>query len=252
MADLLNLRDRTYIITGAASGIGKALSQTLSELEARLLLIDINKEGLDKLQKSLPSESETLILDLTQTDSIKASIKAKVDTFGKLNGFVHCAGIPYISPLKTINTAKSESLYKLNTYAAIELAKICSNKQIYAGEHGAFVLISSVYGIVGSAANVAYAMSKGAIISITKALAIELASKDIRINCVAPGFVKTTMMDNISKSLDSSYLKTLESLHPMGLGDARAVAEPIAFLLSDAARWITGAVLSVDGGFTAQ
>jgi len=252
MTDLLNLKGRTYIITGAASGIGKALSQILSELEARLLLIDINEDGLHKLQESLPTESDILILDLTQTDSIKGLIKAKVDTFGKLNGFVHCAGIPYISPLKTVNTQKSEFLYKLNTYAAIELAKVCSNKQIYAGEHGAFVLISSVYGLVGSAANVVYAMSKGAIISITKALAIELAPKGIRINCVAPGFVKTSMMDTVSNSLNESYIKTLESLHPMGLGEARAVAEPIAFLLSDAARWITGTVLSVDGGFTAQ
>lgn len=252
MADLLNLKDRTYIITGAASGIGKTLSQTLSELGARLLLIDINEEGLYKLQKSLVTESETLILDLTQTDSIKSAIKAKVDTFVKLNGFVHCAGISYISPLKTVNTQKSEFLYKLNTYAAIELAKVCSNKQIYAGEHGAFVLISSVYGLVGSAANVVYAMSKGAIISITKALAIELVPKGIRVNCVAPGFVKTNMMDTVSGSFDDSYYRTLESLHPMGLGEARAIAEPIAFLLSDAARWITGAVLSVDGGFTAQ
>lgn len=252
MVDLLNLKDRKYLVTGAVSGIGRALSQTLSNLGAKLLLVDINEEGLHELKESLITESEILPLDLTKTDLLKDAIKNKVNSFGKLNGFVHCAGIPYISPLKTINTEKANLLHKLNTYAAIELAKVCSNKQIYAGENGAFVLISSVYGLVGSSANVVYAMSKGAIISTTKALAIELASKGIRVNCVAPGFVKTKMMDSVSDSFDDSYMENLNSLHPLGLGDSDSIAEPIAFLLSDAARWITGAVLSVDGGFTAQ
>ena len=252
MADLINLKDRIFLITGAVSGIGRALSETLSNQGAKLILVDINEQGLLRLKESLKTETEILILDLTQTNKIKDAIKDKVNSFGKLNGFVHCAGIPYISPLKTVNTEKSEFLHKLNTYAAIELAKVCSNKQIYAGEHGAFVLISSVYGLVGSSANVVYAMSKGAIVSITKSLAIELASKGIRVNCVAPGFVKTKMMDSVSESFDDSYINNLESLHPLGLGEADSIAEPIAFLLSDSARWITGAILSVDGGFTAQ
>lgn len=252
MVDLFNLKDRKYLVTGAVSGIGRALSQTLSNQGAKLLLVDINEEGLYALKESLITGSETLSLDLTKTDLIKDAIKNKVNSFGKLNGFVHCAGIPYISPLKTVNAEKAEFLHKLNTYAAIELAKVCSSKQIYAGDHGSFVLISSVYGLVGSSANVVYAMSKGAIISITKALAIELASKGIRVNCVAPGFVKTKMMDSVSDSFDDSYIGNLNSLHPLGLGDADSIAEPIAFLLSDAARWITGAILSVDGGFTAQ
>lgn len=252
MVDLFNLKDRKYLVTGAVSGIGRALSQTLSNQGAKLLLVDINEEGLYALKESLITGSETLSLDLTKTDLIKDAIKNKVNSFGKLNGFVHCAGVPYISPLKTVNAEKAEFLHKLNTYAAIELAKVCSSKQIYAGDHGSFVLISSVYGLVGSSANVVYAMSKGAIISITKALAIELASKGIRVNCVAPGFVKTKMMDSVSDSFDDSYIGILNSLHPLGLGDADSIAEPIAFLLSDAARWITGAILSVDGGFTAQ
>lgn len=252
MADLMNLKDRTYLITGAASGIGKSLTKTLSGQGARLLLVDINEEGLSSLKESLLTDVDTLVLDLTQTNTIMNAIKTKVDSFGMLNGFVHCAGVPYVSPLKTVNADRADFLHKLNTYAAIELARVCSNKKVYTGNHGAFVLISSVYGLVGSAANVVYSMSKGGIISITKALAIELASKDIRVNCIAPGFIKTNMMKNISDSFDKDYNKHIESLHPMGLGEADAIAEPIAFLLSDAARWITGTVLSVDGGFTAQ
>lgn len=248
----LKLKDRSYIVTGAASGIGKATAELLSGIGAKVLLVDIDKEKLELVSSQMPGETDILVLDLIQTEGIKGLIKDKIRTFGKINGFVHCAGLPYIAPLNAINSDKSDKVFRLNTYAAIELAKICSNKQIYAGEGGSFVLISSVYGLVGSAANVVYAMSKSAIIGITKSLSIELAQKGIRVNCIAPGFVKTRMMNDNVDSFDESYLSNLEKLHPMGMGDSESIAEPIAFMLSDASRWITGAVLSVDGGFTAQ
>jgi NAD(P)-dependent dehydrogenase (short-subunit alcohol dehydrogenase family) len=252
MFNPLDLTDRRYLITGAASGIGKATSIVLSELGAKLLLADINEGGLIRTKDLTRQDDELLIIDLTEIKNIYATIKSRVTEFGKLNGFVHCAGIPYISPLNSVNPEKSELLFKLNSYAAIELAKVCSNKQVYAGENGSFVLISSVYGLVGSAANVVYAMSKSALIGITKSLAIELSPKNIRVNCVAPGFVKTSMMDENSGKFSDSYLDKLSGMHPLGLGDAKSIAEPIAFLLSDASRWITGIVLSVDGGYTAQ
>lgn len=248
----LDLSGRSYIITGAASGIGKATAILLSRLGAKLLLLDINAESLQTMHALCENPTDSLVIDLTQSGGIKNSVKEKITAFGKINGFVHCAGIPYISPLNAINIEKSETLYRLNTYAAIELAKVCSNKQTYAGEHGSFVLLSSVYGLVGSAANVVYAMSKAAIIGITRSLAIELAPKKIRVNCIAPGFVKTNMLTANAGAFDEAYNLKLEAMHPLGLGDAESIAEPIAFLLSDASRWITGAVINVDGGFTVQ
>ena len=140
----------------------------------------------------------------------------------------------------------------MNTYAALELAKLCSKKTIYAGEKGSFVLISSVYGLVGSSANAVYAMSKGGIISLTKALAMELAPKGIRVNCIAPGFIKTSMMNDISSSFDQEYYARLNSLHPLGLGEANDIANGILYLLSDMSKWVTGSILNIDGGFTAQ
>lgn len=248
----MRLDGRTILVTGAGSGIGRQCALTLSNVGARVVLADINKSAIVEVQQQLATESMVLDIDLTQTETVKDSIKAVAKSFGKINGFVHCAGIPYIVPLKAVNAQKAEMVHKLNTYAAIELAKVCSSANVYAGNYGSFVLISSVYGLVGSPANVVYAMSKGAIISITKALAMELAPKGIRVNCVAPGFVKTKMMDDNRGKFDDDYLSGLEKLHPLGLGDASAIADPIAFLLSDASRWMTGAVLNVDGGFTAQ
>ena len=252
MRDLLQVKDRRYLVTGAASGIGRATALLLSEVGAKVLLVDINEENLRILQSECKGESDILVLDLTDADAIKTAMKEKVATFGKLNGFVHCAGLPYIAPLKVVNPEKTETLYKLNTYAAIELAKVCSSKQVYAGEAGSFVLISSVYGLVGSAANVGYAMSKGAIVAITKSLAMELVGNGIRVNCVAPGFIKTPMAKKVDGMMDESYDERLNALHPMGLGDPEDIANAILFLFSDMSKWMTGAVMNVDGGFTAQ
>lgn len=240
------------MVTGAASGIGRATALLLSEMGAKVLLADINVDNLQKVKAKCKGETEILVIDLMDADNIKNLVKEKTASFGKLHGFVHCAGLPYIAPLKVVNAEKAERVYKLNTYAAIELAKVCSNKQIYAGEHGSFVLISSVYGLVGSAANVGYAMSKGAIVAITKSLAMELVSNGIRVNCIAPGFIKTPMADKVDDMMDTSYNDRLNALHPMGMGEAEDVAKSILFLLSDMSSWMTGAVLNVDGGFTAQ
>lgn len=252
MRDLLNVKGRSYLVTGAASGIGRATALLLSEMGAKVLLVDINPENLEKVKTECKNEVDTLVIDLMDADSIKGLVKDKVATFGKLHGFVHCAGLPYIAPLKVVNAEKTERLYKLNTYAAIELAKVCSSKQVYAGEAGSFVLISSVYGLVGSAANVGYAMSKGAIIAITKSMAMELAGSGIRVNCVAPGFIKTPMAKQVDVMMDEKYDERLNALHPMGLGQPEDIASAILFLFSDMSKWMTGAVLNVDGGFTAQ
>lgn len=248
----LSLTGRRFLITGAASGLGKATSILLSKLGAELILADINDEGLSVTQAECISVSVKVVVNLLDTTDIKTKITEAVKSFGKLNGLVHLAGRPYISPLKSINEKTTTDVYMLNTYAGIELAKIFANKNIYAGEGGSIVYVSSVYGVVGSAANVGYAMSKSALHGITKSLAIELAPKKIRVNCIAPGFVKTKMLTDVSDSFNDNYNETLERLHPLGLGEADDVANVVAFLFSDMTKWITGAVLNVDGGFTAQ
>lgn len=249
---MISLTGGRYIVTGAASGIGKETAATLKRLGADLLLIDINAEALERTSSALGEGVSTLPIDLTDNSGLKDGILKDVEAHGRINGFVHCAGLPYISPVKTIKAERADLVYKVNVYAAIELAKITTSNKVKAERDLASVLISSVYGLVGSPANAVYSATKGAITALTKALAMEYANKGIRFNSVAPGFVKTEMLGDVSSSFDSDYVGTLEALHPLGLGTASAIAEPIAFLLSDAARWITGTTLSVDGGFTAQ
>lgn len=247
-----SLEGRNFLVTGAASGIGRATSLALSRLGANLLLVDINLVGLHDLQRECKSTDNVLELDLTDSIRIKQKILSIIPSFGKLHGFVHCAGKTYISPLKTVSKERCEEIYNLNTYAGIELSKTFINKDVYAGEKGSVVFISSVYSLVGSPANVGYAMSKSALHGITKALSVELAPKGIRVNCIAPGFVKTAMLDSTSNAFDANYAETLSKLHPLGLGEPDDVAYSVAFLLSDAAKWVTGAIFNIDGGFTAQ
>jgi NAD(P)-dependent dehydrogenase (short-subunit alcohol dehydrogenase family) len=247
-----SLSGNRYLVTGAASGIGRTLSILLSKMGAHIILVDIEKEGLEYTKKECKNTDKTVILDLSKPSLISKAIIDSVLEFGKLNGIIHLAGKPYISPLKTINEEKIAEVYRINTYSAIELAKVFSSRNVYAGEKGSIVFVSSIYAIVGSSANVGYAMSKSALHGVTKALAIELAPKRIRVNCVAPGFIKTNMKTNIKNMFDESHSELLEKLHPLGVGEAEDVANSIIFLLSDAAKWITGTILSVDGGFTAQ
>ena len=215
-------------------------------------MVDIDIVGLNSTLDQCESEALILQMDLTDAKSFKSKITNTVSLFGKLNGIIHVAGKPYIVPLKSITEKKCREIYSINTYAAIELSKIFINRNVYSGEKGSIVYVSSVYGVVGSAANAGYAMSKFALHGITKSLGIELARKKIRVNCVACGFVKTNMLDSTSDSFNENYINTLESLHPLGIGEPEDVAFSIAYLLSDASKWVTGSVMNVDGGFTAQ
>jgi len=251
--DLLNFSERTFLITGAGSGIGKATALLLSSMNAKLLLVDINLESLQATLSLCNPMCDYLQIDLADSKSIKALLDEKIKSMGEsLDGMVHIAGLPYISPLKMLNLDVVDKVLKINTIAALELSKVFSRHNVYKRENPSIVFISSVYGLVGSAANVAYAMSKSALHGITKSLAIELASKRIRVNCIAPGFIKTYMLDEVSSAFDDEYYARLNQLHPLGLGEANDIAYGIAYLFSDMSKWVTGTILSIDGGFTAQ
>lgn len=247
-----SLEGKNFLVTGASSGIGKAVSVVLSRMRANLLLVDINDEGLHATKEMCTGRIATVAIDLTDSAAVNKRLFTAIKEFGTLNGLIHLAGVPYISPLKSISEEKINKTFRINTYSALELSKLFINKNIFAGGMGSIVLISSVYALVGSAGNVGYAMSKAALHGITKSLAIELASRNIRVNCIAPGFVRTKMMSDTRFFFDDSHTEQVEKLHPLGLGEAEDVAYAAVYLLSDAAKWVTGAILNVDGGFTAQ
>lgn len=253
MINPMSLESKCIIVTGAASGIGRETAKVLHSLGAKLLLLDVNEEGLVSVQNELGGASYRVI-DLMDSDSIKPSLMDAKEELGcSYTGIVHCAGIPSVIPLRALSSDQYEKVMKINTEAGLMLAKVFTSRQGHdSDQQGSIVFVSSVYGVVGSAANVAYATSKAAIIGMTKALAIEFANKNIRVNCVAPGFIKTNMADGVNVMFDAAYSERIEAMHPLGWGEAKDIANGIAFLLSDASKWTTGAVFNIDGGFTAQ
>lgn len=249
--NFLDFSSKNILITGAGSGIGKKTAITLSSLGADLLLIDINEDALEKTKNECIGNVYTLAYDLEDTKNLKSAVEEKIKEIGKLHALINIAGIPCVQPLKMLKTETVEKVLKINTIAALELSKIFCNVKNHQGDYPSITFISSVYGLVGSAANIAYSLSKSALHGMTKSLAIEMAGKNIRVNCIAPGFIKTEMLDNVSGIFDDEYNKRLNDLHPLGLGEAQDVANSIVFLTSDMSKWISGAILSVDGGFTA-
>ena len=257
MINPMSLEGQSIIITGAASGIGKECACLCHALGANLLLLDLNQDGLQSVKETLDDGNGSVVIrtiDLENIDSIKSTISdAKNELGASFTGLVHCAGIPSVMPLRALSAEQYERVMRINTEAGLFLAKcFSSNAGHDSSRQGSIVLISSVYGVVGSAANVAYATSKAAIIGMTKALAIEFVKKNIRVNCVAPGFIKTNMASGVNSMFDSEYADRIEAMHPLGWGEAKDIANAVAFLLSDASKWTTGAVFNVDGGFTAQ
>lgn len=222
----MDLKGKRILITGSASGIGEATYVLLYELGAECVLLD-----------------KAYGMDLTTMD-----INSYMLSIGKLDGFVHCAGVPYVSPLKTLDMKRCFEVYHINTIAALEIAKGFINKKVCPGE-GSIVFISSDHALVGSGMNTGYAASKAALHGITKTLAIELAPR-IRVNCIAPGFIRTPMADKITPMFGEGYIESVTKLYPLGLGEPEDVAHAIVYLLS--ARWVTGTILTVDGGYTAQ
>lgn len=249
----MSLDRKNIIVTGAASGIGRCTAKLLSELGADLLLLDVNEERLTEVKTEIGKSAVAKVCDLTDFDSLKEVIATSEIGKGVFHGLVHCAGIPSVVPLRALSNEAYERVQKINTQAALNLAKIFSSRAVHDNNTMcSIVFISSVYGMVGSSSNVAYAVSKAAIIGMTKSLAIEFASKGIRVNCVAPGFIKTDMANEVSMLFDRKYEERIKELHPLGWGEAIDIANGIAFLLSDASKWTTGAVFNIDGGFTAQ
>lgn len=251
MINPMNMAGRTVLLTGASSGLGRAASVLLSNLGAQLILVGRDEERLNETAGQLEGPGHRVEpFDLMNVDEIPNWIRKLTAQTG-LNGLVHSAGVQLTRPLRFLDDAHLTNVMKINLNAAVGLAKAFRQKGVYV-PGGAIVFLSSVMGQVGQPGLAAYAASKGAVIALTKSLALELAREDIRVNCVAPGHVKTEMAEKVQESLSAEQIAAMEAMHPLGFGAPIDVAYAIAFLLSDTGRWITGSTLIVDGGYTAH
>lgn len=253
MHNPLDLSGRRFLVTGAASGIGRATSILISRLSGLVAGVDQDREGLEKTLADLKGSGHTRYgCDLRDLESIPQWVSELVERWGPLHGVVHAAGVPCRVPLRVLGRESYRDMFAVNTEAALSLTRVFQSRKVYAGASGSIVFLSSVMAIGGSAAAVGYSMSKAALIGMARSMAVELAPRGIRVNCVAPGFVRTPMFDKVAESWDQEQEAQIKALHPLGWGEPEDIANAVAFLLADTGRWITGTVLIVDGGYTAQ
>lgn len=248
-----SLQDKIILITGASSGIGRSCSVECSKNGATLILIARNKEELQKTVSMLAPEgkAETIIADITHCENLEELIAEKVAILGKISGFIHCAGIEKTLPLKKHTPQLYNEIFAVNVISGFEIAKILSLKK-YKNEKSSFVFISSVAGMVGEIGKAAYSASKGAVISGARSLAMELSRSGIRVNSVSPAMVNTPILEKMFDDIGEEASQEILKKHPLGIGEPEDVANACVFLLSDAARWVTGSNLVIDGGYSAQ
>ena len=253
MPNPLDLGGCRYLVTGAASGIGQATARLASSLGAKVSCLDRDGPGLETTMRLLEGEDHGAeCSDLADTAAIPALITRLVERFGTLNGLVHAAGVPCVVPLRQLTLEQTRHVMAVNADAALELSRCFVSRRVFSGTKGSIVFVSSVLGVVGSSAAAAYSLSKGAVNALMRSLAVELAPRRIRVNCVAPGFVRTPMLEKARRTWTTSQDAQVEALHPLGYGKPEDIAAAIAFLLAETGSWITGTVLVVDGGYTAQ
>lgn len=252
MVNPLDLTGRVFIVTGASSGIGLATSVLLSRLGAKLVLVARSRERLAAARAQLEgSEHWIETFDFAAPGDAAGFVKSISAQTGPISGIVHCAGVQLIRPLRLLAEADLDAIMKVNVSSALMLAKGLRVKGVHA-KGASVVFVSSVMGVVGAAGRTAYCASKSALTSMTKALALELASEDIRVNCVAPGFVRTAMLQQSEATVGPEQMAAVEKAHPLGFGEPRDVANAVAYLVADTGRWVTGTTLVIDGGYTAQ
>ena len=247
-----SLENKNILVTGASSGIGKSCAEICSQMGANMIIIGRNEERLKETYDHLEKGNHQYFLtDIEQFESLEPLIAEAVKKSGKISGFIHAAGIESTMPLTFTKASHYNKLFSINSIAAFELSRIISKKQYISGEGASFVFISSVMGSLAQSGKTAYCASKSALINGAKAMALELAQKNIRINCVSPAMVKTKMTDHLLSNLDEQAIRKINEMHPLGFGSPADVAYACIYLLSDVARWITGTNLIIDGGYSA-
>ena len=248
MANPFSLEGKTILITGAASGIGRATARECANMGASLVLFDLNEAGLESVKADIGDDSiVTMALNLTDYDALCNA----VSELSKLDGVFSNAGIVLSLMAKFSKKEDMEKIFNVNTFSHINLIQqLIAQKKLNKGASIVFTSsMSGVYaGLVGGSL---YGSTKGAIAGYSKALAIELAPRGIRVNTIHPGMIETPLTKNTALSQD--VLDEDAKNYPLGrYGKPEEVAYAVVYLLSDATVWMTGSQLLLDGGYSVK
>lgn len=241
----IDLNNKNIIVTGAGSGIGRETSLLLAKEGATVLMMDISAEGLAETASVGGENCHSLPIDLTDTKVIADKVSQIVETYGKLDGLVHCAGISSRKPLNVLSRDGFSKVMDVNFYSFVELVKNCAKKK-YINDGASIVVMSSISSIRGYKAKTEYCVSKAAVDAFVRCMALELADRKIRINSVMAAEVLTPLALKARET--NAMVGASDFTAPLGPSEPYEVANTIAFLLSDATKTITGTSLLIDGG----
>ncbi|MEZ6094294.1 MAG: SDR family oxidoreductase [Pirellulaceae bacterium] len=248
--NVIDLTGKQILVTGASSGIGRETAKLVSRLGGSVIVSGRNEAELAKTISMMePGPHSISIFDLNQIDEIADWLADLNQKVGKLDGLANLAGVYAAKPLRVVDSKLAHELFNLNVLSTIALVRGFRHRKIR-NETSSIVLIASVAALIGEAGISTYSATKGAIISLTKSLAAELANESIRINCISPSLVKTELFDRMNSFFTDEQIKRVEKSHPLGLGQPVDVANLIVFLLSSASKWMTGSNLTIDGGYS--
>jgi NAD(P)-dependent dehydrogenase (short-subunit alcohol dehydrogenase family) len=250
MAQPFQLNHRKALVTGGASGIGEHTVRVLHNAGADVIVADLNPDTAQRLAASLGERASALQLDVTDPLSVEAAFSS----LGKLDILVNNAGIGHVGGLEETAIADWQKVFRVNV-EGVYLVTQAAAPLLLASAHGAIVNIGSVAGLVGVKRRFAYCASKGAVVAMTRQIAADYAGR-LRINCVCPGTVDTPFvegyLEKYHKHEKEKVRAELDQRQPVGrLGKPEEIAHLVLYLCSDEAEFVTGSIMTIDGGWTA-
>ena len=240
---MFDLSGRTALVTGATGAIGGAIAAALAAQGARVAVSGTRADALAEVAGALPG-AVALPCRLDEPDAVEALVPAAVEALGRLDILVNNAGITRDNLAMRMKDAEWAEVMRVNLEAAFRLARAALRPMMKA-RHGRIISVSSIVGVTGNPGQANYAAAKAGLIGMTKALAAEVASRQVTVNCIAPGFIRSAMTDALAEPQKAALLARIPSGR---LGTPADVAACAVFLASDEAGYVTGATLHVNGG----
>ncbi|MFN2148618.1 MAG: 3-oxoacyl-[acyl-carrier-protein] reductase [Anaerolineales bacterium] len=244
----MDFEGRIAVVTGASRGIGRAIALELARRGASVV-VNYNSNAEAAAQavaaiEELGGRAQAVQADVSEMEAAAGLIKTAVEVYGDLHILVNNAGITRDGLIMTMGNAEWEQVIQTNLASTFYCSK-AAVRHMMRKRYGRIINISSISGIMGNAGQTNYSASKAGQIGFTKALAREVASRNITVNAVAPGFIETDIWDTVPQDIQAG----MKDIIPLGrIGQAQEVAQAVAFLASDQAGYITGQVIQVDGG----
>ncbi|HHF52114.1 MAG TPA: 3-oxoacyl-[acyl-carrier-protein] reductase [Candidatus Aminicenantes bacterium] len=243
----MDFAGKVAVVTGASQGIGESIAQDLAEHRAEVIVIDLQKEKAEEVASTIREKNgkaSTYIIDVSKSGQVDSTVEKIIERYGKIDFLVNNAGVTRDSLLMRMKEEDWDTVISVNLKGVYNFSRAVI-RSMARNRFGRIVNISSVVGLMGNAGQSNYAASKAGVIGFTKSLAREVAARNVTVNAVAPGYVATSMTESLPESVKKNFIDII----PMKrFGKPKEVAQVVRFLLSDDAAYITGQVISINGG----